>query len=445
MQNPEYFSTYTFGYENVIGWLTTEEAEELTRLATDKTVMEVGTFCGRSALAMARTARKIYCVDHFVGYPATASLNIRDTALGNFDRARVWDKLVLLKGAQEDVIPQMNLQGIEMVFYDADHSFEATWGGVQLLHDAGLPYDATIAFHDADEPGVKKAVDTYEFHTGRHPRMVGSLAIFDGAVAEKPVRECYRIMLCIPHGGSMCYGASQALFRSTETHSVGINPKPGASLMCNQFNALLCDALNEFEAGNITHMVFLHSDIAPEDYWIDTLVQEMEKHGADFLSVVSPIKDNRGLTSCGIGQAGWAWSPKKRFTMHEIMELPETFSIADTGYPEDVLLHNSGCWIADLRNPLFTRTSPSCGLHAFFTQNDRIVRHNGKWRPNVESEDWFFSRRLYELGAKSFITRKVKLRHIGDAEFRNDVAWGEWEFDRDTKDYWGNDATENVS
>lgn len=434
MKNPEFFSSYRFGYENAIGWLTDEEASELTRLAVGRTVMEVGTFCGRSALAMLRTANKVYCVDHFQGYDATKELNIRDMALGNFDRARVWDKLIVMHGSQEDVLPRMNLREIEMVFYDADHSFEATWSGIQMLHAAGLPLNATVAFHDSDEAGVAEAVRSYASEYGREYHTVGSLAVFEGEPA-KPTVTHHSVMLAIPHNGTLHWGAAEAQYRATTLHQVRIHNMAG-SLLANQFNHLLCAALNEAEQGAITHLAFLHADICPEDFWIDKLMAELEETGADFVSVVSPIKDVRGLTSCGIADPRISWHPKKRFTMRELAKLPETFSIEDTDFPDDVLLHNSGCWIADLRKMLFHQTNEDGSLKCFFTINDKVIRNEGKWVPMVEPEDWFFSRRLHECGARTFVTRKVKLSHAGLMEFRNDSAWGDWEHDKDTEKFW---------
>jgi hypothetical protein len=202
------------------------------------------------------------------------------------------------------------------------------------------------------------------------------------------------------------------------------------------FNSIYCQALNLAEAGEITHLAFLHGDIAPEDLWIDKLVEEMERVEADFISVVAPIKDVRGLTSTGVGYFGMDWSPLRRFTMSEIMEMPETFSVADTPYPDQVLLHNSGCWLADLRNPLF-RAEDANGIGlVYFTINDRILRLQGKWTYHVESEDWFFSRRLHEQDAKTFVTRKIKMAHCGSFEFRNDHAWGLEKVDEQTRELW---------
>jgi hypothetical protein len=247
----------------------------------------------------------------------------------------------------------------------------------------------------------------------------------------------YQIALGQPHNGTICYGTAQGMFRASLNHTVRVIHEP-SSLLAAGFNSIYCQALNLSESGEITHLAFLHGDIAPEDLWIDKLVDEMDRMQADFMSVIVPIKDVRGLTSTGVGRFGMDWSPLKRFTMSEVMELPETFGIGDTIYPGHVLLHNSGCWIADLRNPLFhTEDASGMGL-VYFTINDRIVRNGGKWTYQVEPEDWFFSRRLHEQGAKSFVTRKVTVGHCGYFEYRNDHAWGIHKEDEQTRELWDN-------
>jgi len=436
----EALTPYTFNWRNVRGWLSEEEANELIRLAEGKAVLEVGTFCGRSALAMAQTARKIFCVDNFGGYPGVHS-STRDEALGNFDRAETNGKLVVLQGSQEDVLPTLNLADMEMVFYDADHSREATARGIRLLQAAGLPETATLVFHDYSDtnPGVVMAVNDFCGPLGRKPRRVGSLAIFDGSEPEKQEKvdaESYKVMLGIPtNNQQMLYGAAQGLFRATWKHQVTIAPS-FSGLLASGFNILWAQALNRVKEGEITHLAFLHADIAPDDGWIDTLIEEMEAQDACFCSAVSPIKDQRGLTSTGLGEPGLSWSPLRRFTMKEIANFPETFDAATIGFPDKVLLLNTGCWVADLRNPIFRATNDKDEARLFFTINDRVVCHEGTWTHQVESEDWFFSRRMHEWGIKAVATRKVKLLHMGLSAFTNQSAWGTEDCDEDLRPLW---------
>ena len=131
-----------FDWTNVRGWLSKEEGNELSRLANGKVVLEVGTFCGRSTLAMAETARRVFCVDTFAGYTDPGTSNTLNEALCNFERSEHKHKIIVIKGRQEDVLPTMDLSGIDLVFYDADHSEQSTARGIRLLEEAGLPETA---------------------------------------------------------------------------------------------------------------------------------------------------------------------------------------------------------------------------------------------------------------------------------------------------------------
>jgi hypothetical protein len=198
-----------------------------------------------------------------------------------------------------------------------------------------------------------------------------------------------------------------------------------SSLLALGFNSLLAEALNRNEAGDFVEAIaMLHMDLSAEGFWLDTVADIMEEKQADFVSVINAIKDDRGLTSSGIGFVEYPWAPWRRFTMRQLANWPKTFNAADIGYPRMALLHNTGCWLADLRKPLFHEQDENGELKAFFTINDRVVKVDGKWKAEVEPEDWFFSRRLHMLGAKSYVTREVVTHHFGTCDYRNVPDWG---------------------
>jgi hypothetical protein len=51
------------------GWFTWDECDLLADWARGKLILELGTFLGRSTVAMARTAKHVVTVDHFSGSP----------------------------------------------------------------------------------------------------------------------------------------------------------------------------------------------------------------------------------------------------------------------------------------------------------------------------------------------------------------------------------------
>ncbi len=129
------------------------------------------------------------------------------------------------------------------------------------------------------------------------------------------------------------------------------------------FNELWCHALNLHHHGErVDYFAMLHDDIGPAKYWLDTLIEELETKQLDVLGVVVPIKDSRGMTSLALDHEDDPWMPFAKLSMHDVYELPETFTSEDVGRP---LLLNTGCWVCKW-NQDWART-----VH--FEINDRII------------------------------------------------------------------------
>lgn len=191
----------------------------------------------------------------------------------------------------------------------------------------------------------------------------------------------------------------------------------GFSGLTANFNDLFVDALNRVKNDGVTHFAMLHGDIDPEAYWLDKLVAIMEAWDADVVSAISPVKDNRGLTSTARENPDNPWYPI-RYTMREVFKMAPTFSTAEV----PGLLLNTGCMLIDLRKDW---TKKIC----FRVENEIVQVAPGQFRANFMSEDWLFAREAAALGAKLVATREVKLRHIGGAAFDNHSAWGTLELD----------------
>lgn len=291
--------------------------------------------------------------------------------------------------------------------------------------------------HDAttQDPGVLEALDkTLVSDTSRWQpvKRVDSAVIFE----RRQESERFKIALSIP-GPNMMYAAAVGLLTATRgLHD--ITPKNSGNGF-DDMNALWVDALNMAHRGEITHFAMLHSDISPSQGWIDILASEMTRTGADLISTVVAIKDDRGLTTTGVGDASDVWNAFRRFTMREIHSLlPETFSIGDTPHPDKYLLHNTGCWLADLRNPKWREVGEDGFLKA--TLSFPIGAHvmpDGMIEHKRESEDWYFSRQIAALGLKTVATRKVSAAHYGAAAYSNDKPWGDYLFgDEATRKNW---------
>jgi GT2 family glycosyltransferase len=179
------------------------------------------------------------------------------------------------------------------------------------------------------------------------------------------------------------------------------------SLLAMGFNFLWARALEQRMTAGITHFLLLHADVVPLDPdWVDQLYGEMVTHQAQVLAAVVPLKDDRGLTSTAMGGRG----PFRRFSMTEIMALPETFT-----HPE--MLVNTGLLLVDLREAWVEQIC--------FTIRDSIRKHaDGTFTARCEPEDWDFSLQARRLGIPLWATRKIKLHHMGTFAYPNFGEWG---------------------
>lgn len=223
-----------------------------------------------------------------------------------------------------------------------------------------------------------------------------------------------RLFLAVPHTGTIVAEAIIGLSCASKTAEVTIQPRCD-SILTKNFNALWCQALN---AGIYTHFCLHHSDIAAEPWWADTMLEEMDSCGADVLSAVVPLKDERGLTSTAVMSK--CSDGIERLTMAQVSRLQPTFSAADVSEdgPSENLLVNTGLMMVKL--------SDAVSKVRGFQQQDRLSGGSGyAWSPRSLPEDWDFSIRCHDAGLKVMATTKVKLGHWGRKEYRNDHVWGQ--------------------
>ena len=235
------------------------------------------------------------------------------------------------------------------------------------------------------------------------------------------------VFLAVPHYNGLEAEALPSLIQASATARIKLRVD-GCSLLAHNFNRLWCQALNERRPLNLTHFAMHHADQGAEPGWLDTLLAELEEHQADVVSVVVPLKDDRGLTSTAIQDPETLQI--RRLTLQEVFRLPETFGVHDVeGGKGATLLVNTGLWVCRLQ----PRTDARPWVEGFpgFQVLDAVVRGpDGLFRANVFSEDWNASAWWARHGVKVLATRKVKVRHVGRTAYPNDRAWGTWETDR---------------
>lgn len=188
-----------------------------------------------------------------------------------------------------------------------------------------------------------------------------------------------------------------------------------SSLLCFSFNTLWGGGLNQRKTIPFKYFAMIHDDICPQTGWLDTLIEELERTGADVMAAVVPIKEPTGVTSTAIDATGDEWSPR-RLTLRELWrDYPETFT-------HERILLNTGLWVC--------RFDAAWCEEVWFEQHDRIVKlPNGMYAADTKSEDWNFSRTLREkFNLKLYATRKIQLEHER-AEWHTRCPWGRWDVD----------------
>jgi hypothetical protein len=251
-----------------------------------------------------------------------------------------------------------------------------------------------------------------------------------------------RVMMGMPnYDGTVQIMASVTFLQtgSTETNHVVVERvSSGGSLLARSFNLLWAQALNMARHDKVDYFIMQHADLAPEPGYVDKLIKLIQDNDADVVSVVVPIKDQRGLTSTGLCSMTDRFIPGRRFTMREMTQegMPLTFSSADVGHPDKALLINTGCFIADVRKEWAQAQDDAGNLLCSFSIDDRIRDIGDQLEVGVEPEDWRFSRYLHANGAKVLATRSIKVLHFGGTAYTNERAWGAWQHDQEAEGRW---------
>jgi predicted O-methyltransferase YrrM len=142
--------------ERIDGWLGKEEARFLFVLVSGPWC-EVGCYKGRSTVVLAQTHHPGYAIDHFKGSPempdGTNTYAEFMENIGPYTNVTVMP--YKFRGAAAMVSDDLNL-----VFLDADHSYEETFQAFQL-YAPKVERGGHVALHDAKGggwPGVEEFV-----------------------------------------------------------------------------------------------------------------------------------------------------------------------------------------------------------------------------------------------------------------------------------------------
>jgi hypothetical protein len=243
-----------------------------------------------------------------------------------------------------------------------------------------------------------------------------------------------KVFVAVPaYGQGITWAAARAIWcTGTRLHRFDV-AQSSMSLITMNCNTLWCAALNRRATHEVEWFAMLHTDVEPSDWWVDQLIAEAEKHGADMMSAIIPLKNSTGSTSTGIANAGDRCGQYCRLTQTQVRHpaFPDTFGIDEAvealerlpdplriiGAPRELLLVNTGCFVCRINRPWAEKV--------WFEQTDGIELKNGSWGPISQPEDWNFSRRVAASGGKVMATRLVKVIHRGETEFHSDAVWGQ--------------------
>ena len=174
--------------EDIISAVSREECLLLARLAEGKRVLEVGSYLGRSTVALASTAAIVHSVD--VHPPDDQGLGLQSTVsalVANLTRYGVRDKVLMHVGFSQLILPELQPESFDLIFLDAEHQRAAVEEDLAaILPLAKRP--STLAFHDYGVPGtehngrwdpfgVTEVVDEFAAAQGLSVEVVGTVAV----------------------------------------------------------------------------------------------------------------------------------------------------------------------------------------------------------------------------------------------------------------------------
>jgi predicted O-methyltransferase YrrM len=143
------------------GHVPNEECQVLQDHAAGKVCLEIGSWYGRSTVAMAETASHIYTIDTFKGLPPAQDQSDVFTSLEGFLKYTAgYNNISVMIGRSQDLVPAMRDESVDMVFIDGSHDYQSVKAdavnSLRVLKPGGEMF-----FHDYypdSYPGVKKSV-----------------------------------------------------------------------------------------------------------------------------------------------------------------------------------------------------------------------------------------------------------------------------------------------
>lgn len=159
-------------YRDIPGWFHDSTAAELQKLIEEhniKTVIEVGTYLGKSAAFFAGLVDKVYAIDPFVMWPEGRQNGdaMRDGGEDFFEKFNdnmralgLFEKVTALKNTSQDAFDWYPKLTADLVYIDAAHDYLSVKADLEAWQERA---GEIICGDDYDEnwPGVMQAVDEF--------------------------------------------------------------------------------------------------------------------------------------------------------------------------------------------------------------------------------------------------------------------------------------------
>lgn len=179
----------------ILSAVTEAECHELARRAVGRRVLELGSYLGRSTIALAANAEVVHSVDPHNGGPPGEE-NTLSGFLENIGRYGVRDRVIVHVGTSTEVVPAFREGLFDLAFIDAVHQRPHVDVDAAMCARCLAPGGA-LAFHDYNTDGawadgkwhpfgVRDAVDELVELSGADVHVVDSLAVVVSPAADAP-------------------------------------------------------------------------------------------------------------------------------------------------------------------------------------------------------------------------------------------------------------------
>ena len=152
--------------EGILGWLTFDEVRVLQSIVffvsgLPGVLVEIGSYCGRSTVAIGYTLSKgccgvLYAVDPHDGNVDIYGVDSYTALISNIEKFELKEYVRVVRMKSEEYCQHM-LHPVKMLFIDGNHDYEAVkrdwdmWKG--KIVKRGM-----VLFHDSFEDGVNKVI-----------------------------------------------------------------------------------------------------------------------------------------------------------------------------------------------------------------------------------------------------------------------------------------------